>query len=68
MDEIMTTTEFAALVKQRVSTVQTWARTGFGPPAARIGKRIVYRRSDVEAWLESQFEPADPCGPPQNAA
>jgi predicted DNA-binding transcriptional regulator AlpA len=35
-------------------TVQRWRATGEGPPYIRVGRRILYRRSDVEAWLSSQ--------------
>ncbi|MBM7518303.1 helix-turn-helix transcriptional regulator [Nocardioides nitrophenolicus] len=29
-----------------------------GPPSAKFGKRIVYRESDVQAWIDAQFEKA----------
>jgi hypothetical protein len=35
-------------------TVQRWRATGDGPPYIRVGRRILYRRSDVEEWLSSQ--------------
>lgn len=30
-----------------------------GPPSAKFGKRIVYRESDVRAWIDAQFAAAD---------
>jgi excisionase family DNA binding protein len=35
-------------------TIYSWRQRGEGPPAYRIGKHLRYRRSDVEAWLESR--------------
>lgn len=29
-----------------------------GPPSARFGKRIVYRESDVQAWIDAKFAEA----------
>ncbi|MBS2939577.1 helix-turn-helix domain-containing protein [Nocardioides sp. J2M5] len=29
-----------------------------GPRSAKLGRRIVYRKSDVEAWVEAQFAKA----------
>jgi len=29
-----------------------------GPPSAKFGKRIVYRESDVQAWIDAQFAEA----------
>lgn len=38
------------------STVRWWRQTGKGPRSARIGKQVKFKRSEVEAWLEAQFE------------
>jgi predicted DNA-binding transcriptional regulator AlpA len=29
---------------------------GRGPKSARIGRRVMYRRADVERWIDEQFE------------
>ncbi|TGD88559.1 DNA-binding protein [Mycolicibacterium sp. CH28] len=36
-----------------------WRATGKGPKSARLGRRVVYRRSDVDAWVEAAFEAAE---------
>jgi hypothetical protein len=33
--------------------LRQWRYRGFGPPACRIGKRCLYRRSDVAAWIDA---------------
>lgn len=42
------------------NTLRYWrARDeGEGPKAAKIGKNLVWRESDVQAWLDAQFEAA----------
>ena len=39
-----------------VGTLRYWRKTGTGPRAARIGRRVVYREADVEAWINAQFD------------
>jgi hypothetical protein len=37
-------------------TLRHWIAKGEGgPPFGRMGKKIVYKRSDVAAWVESGF-------------
>ncbi len=38
-----------------VATVYRWNHFGSGPPYARLGRRVRYRRSDIEEWLESRM-------------
>ncbi len=51
MEEHMTTEEFAAEMRCPVSTVYYWRANKVGPVGFRVGKRVLYRRADVEAWL-----------------
>ena len=53
-DEFLTDPQFARLVKTSTRTTETWRRNGNGPPFIRLGRRILYRRCDVEAWLATQ--------------
>lgn len=36
------------------STWRYWAHIGSGPPSFKIGRRRVWKRSSVLAWLEAQ--------------
>jgi DNA-binding transcriptional MerR regulator len=49
-----------------VGTLRYWRHKGIGPRSARIGRRVVYRESDLEAFIEQQF--AEQAGDPQPAA
>lgn len=37
-------------------TLRHWRHRGVGPKSSRLGRRIVYRRSDVNDWLELELE------------
>lgn len=51
-DEFYTDPQFAALVQRSTRTTETWRRRGGGPPFVRLGRRILYRKRDVELWLQ----------------
>jgi predicted DNA-binding transcriptional regulator AlpA len=55
-NEYMTTEELAALVRApSAETCRYWRNVGKGPRSVRIGRRVLYRRADVEAWIEGQY-------------
>lgn len=59
MSEIWSTAETAARISDPplpVATLRYWRHVGEGPKSFKIGRRVVYRRADVEAWLASQYE------------
>jgi len=37
-----------------VETLRRWEAQRMGPPSIRAGRKVYYRRSTVEAWLEDQ--------------
>jgi predicted DNA-binding transcriptional regulator AlpA len=51
----MTPPEVAELIQRPESTLAYWRHRHEGPPFAKVGKRVMYRRSDVLTWLENQF-------------
>lgn len=51
----ITNTELALRVRRPLATVRYWRATGTGPRGARIGGRVLYRVSDVDAWIEAQY-------------
>ncbi|GAA3811005.1 helix-turn-helix domain-containing protein [Nocardioides panacisoli] len=52
------------------ATLRFWRHKGIGPRSAKLGRRIVYRQSDLDAFVEAQFEAAkkDRDGRPTPAA
>lgn len=53
--DYLTAQEAADLVRRPASTLAYWRHRGEGPQFAKVGKRVLYRRADVEAWLTDQF-------------
>lgn len=41
-----------------LNTLRFWRSEGKGPKSAKMGRRVVYRESDVRAWLDAQFDKA----------
>jgi predicted DNA-binding transcriptional regulator AlpA len=55
-DDLLTTVEVAQITRSPVSTLRYWRHLGTGPHSFRLGRRVVYRRADVAAWLLEQDE------------
>ncbi len=53
-DDLLTTAEVAQIMRSPVSTLRYWRHLGTGPHSFRLGRRVVYRRADVTAWLLEQ--------------
>jgi hypothetical protein len=47
--------ETAAMLRLPVDTMRHFRINGIGPRGARIGKRVMYRRADVLAYIEQAF-------------
>jgi len=41
------------------ATLRFWRHKGTGPKSFKLGRRVMYRQSDVDAWLEQQYTQAD---------
>ncbi|OBH49284.1 AlpA family transcriptional regulator [Mycobacterium sp. E2479] len=54
--DILYTDEVAALARKPVATIRWLKAVGRGPKWGKLGKRVIYRRVDVEAWIESAFD------------
>ncbi|ORB70853.1 helix-turn-helix transcriptional regulator [Mycobacterium scrofulaceum] len=56
MDELISLRELAAYLGVPESTVYSWRCNGSMPiPGVRIGRRVMFRREDVKAWLDTAF-------------
>jgi excisionase family DNA binding protein len=53
-DELLTAQDLADLLKVNRQAVYWLNHNGEGPPRYRIGRELRYRRSAVNAWLESR--------------
>jgi predicted DNA-binding transcriptional regulator AlpA len=55
MPEFLTLDDLCAVIGTPVATLRHWRQTGYGPRSAKIGRRVLYRRRDVESWLNAAF-------------
>ena len=51
MPEHLITEEVAELCRTTPETVRYWRHVDKGPRSFKVGRRVLYDRSDVEAWL-----------------
>jgi excisionase family DNA binding protein len=58
--ELLTITEAADVLRTPVATLRYWRHLGTGPRSLRLGRRVLYRRDDLRAWIEAQREDAVP--------
>ena len=58
MDErLMTTEEVAEYFRTADGTVRYWRHIGKGPRSLKVGRRVLYRESDVMAWRDKGLTP-----------
>ncbi len=50
----LTTAQAAAVLRMEPSTLDHWRSEGAGPVFYKIGRRIYYKRADLDAWIESR--------------
>ena len=58
--ELLTITEAADMLRTPVATLRYWRHQGIGPRSFRLGRRVLYRRDDVHAWIDAKRENAVP--------
>ena len=52
---LLTITEAAELLRTPVATLRYWRHLGTGPRSFRLGRRVLYRHDDLQAWVEAQL-------------
>lgn len=54
--QYMTVEEVAELTRSTPSAVYQWRARGIGPRAFNIGKRLLFKPADVQAWIDSHSD------------
>lgn len=54
-DELLDMDGVSAIMGRPVPTLRWWRAQGIGPRSFKLGRRVVYRRSDVNTWIEQQY-------------
>jgi predicted DNA-binding transcriptional regulator AlpA len=52
--EYLTAIETADLIRQPLDTLYAMNVQGTAPPRYKVGRRVLYRRREVQAWIESR--------------
>lgn len=53
--DILTLAEVAEMTRTKPATLRYWRSVGDGGPKSfKLGRRVMYRRADVETWLEHE--------------
>ena len=52
----MSVEEVATGYRIPVPTLRYWAQRGEGPRSFKLGRRRLYKREDVEAWIQEAYE------------
>ena len=52
----------AAYINSTPATMQTWRSRGVGPPYLKgAGRKILYTRADLDAWLRARVRRVETC-------
>jgi excisionase family DNA binding protein len=51
MGNYLTTSEVASILRAPEATVRYWRHLGTGPQSFKVGRRVLYDRADVEAFI-----------------
>jgi excisionase family DNA binding protein len=52
---LLTLPEAAAYLRTPVATLRYWRHLGTGPRGFRLGRRVMFRREDLDRWLTDQI-------------
>ncbi len=55
--EYLTTEEVGRLLRCSPSALRTWRFKRVGPPWMTTGRKVLYKRSDIDGWMETQYVP-----------
>lgn len=56
--DLMTTEETAQFLRVPLATLRHWIATSQAPPSAKIGRRRMFRRADLEKFVDDKFKVA----------
>lgn len=63
MDELLIPTEVSEITRLPPGTLRYMQHCGTGPRSFKLGRRVVYRRDDVDAWIATQYSACVGGGP-----
>jgi predicted DNA-binding transcriptional regulator AlpA len=67
VEKLLTMTEVAEALITPVETLRYWRQIGYGPPSCKLGRRVVYRESEVAAFVAQRMEAESPTSATQRS-
>ncbi|RJN32913.1 helix-turn-helix transcriptional regulator [Nesterenkonia natronophila] len=55
-DQLRTIEETAEYLRTTPSTMRYWQQIGKGPKSFKLGVRRLWKQSDLDAWINEQYE------------
>lgn len=55
VEENLNTREVARWLRTPAETVRYWRHIGKGPRSFKVGRRVLYKRIDVQEWFDRQY-------------
>jgi DNA-binding transcriptional MerR regulator len=55
-EELLTIAEAAAILRTSVATLRYWRYLGTGPQGFRLGRHVLYRADDLQAWIQQHHD------------
>ena len=52
--EYLTLPEASDLIRTPIGTLYQWRTKKIGPPSMKVGRRVLYKRADLVAWLDAK--------------
>jgi len=52
---LLTLSEAADYLRTPIATLRYWRHLGTGPRGFRMGRRVMFRREDLDHWLAEQL-------------
>jgi len=52
----LTTPEVADLLRVSVRTVHDWRQSRTGPPAYRVGRRLLWKQHEIDLWVRQRTD------------
>lgn len=56
MNELLTIADVNRQYPIPLGTLRYWRHRGTGPRSFKLGRRVMYRRADVDNWIEAQYD------------
>lgn len=54
-ERLLSVAEAADMCGVKVATMRVWRHNNRGPVSVRMGGKLIYKRTDVQRWIDEQY-------------